>query len=420
MNDSRLKTGSTSELIFQEARVYWSILHRMIFWELARVFLLALVALTGMLVMGGVVAEASQRGLGPMQLLLAIPLLIPSTLPYTLPATTLFATCVVYGRLAHDNEILALKAAGIHLWHVVWPATFLGLAAGSVTFLLSLDVIPTTHHALRTHFLRDVDEFLYNTLKREGCIRNAKMPYTIYCQRVQSKTLLEALFMRRDLKDQHYDVIAWAHEAVLRTDLPHNQLVVTMRHCYISNENGEDAGYFKERDWEMPLPPDFMDSAKKSSARAMTWWEILDEMDKLDDKKQRHVEDIVQHEAVLNVSGGEEDFEKHVKDLRNQVRHIESQLRFLVAELHMRPALALGCLCFVLVGCPVGIWFSRSDYLSAFITCFLPIVLLYYPLMLCGINLAKLGRVTPCLGLWVADALMGVIALGLFRRLLRN
>jgi lipopolysaccharide export system permease protein len=420
MNDSRLTTGSTTELIFQEARVYWSILHRMIFWELARVFLLALVALTGMLVMGGVVAEASQRGLGPMQLLLAIPLLIPSTLPYTLPATTLFATCVVYGRLAHDNEILALKAAGIHLWHVVWPAIFLGLAAGSVTFLLSLDVIPTTHHELRTRFLRDVDEFLYNTLKREGCIRNAKMPYTIYCQRVQSKTLLDALFMRRDLKDQHYDVIAWAHEAVLRTDLPHNQLVVTMRHCYISSDNGEDGGYFKERDWEMPLPPDFMDRAKKSSARAMTWWEILDEMGKLDDKIQLHVEDIATHEAVLNIGGGEEDFEKHVKDLRNQVRHIESQLLFLVTELHMRPALALGCLCFVLVGCPVGIWFSRSDYLSAFITCFLPIVLVYYPLMLCGINLARLGRVNPWLGLWSADVLMGAIALGLFRRLLRN
>ena len=53
-----------------------------------------------MLLMAGIVAEASQRGLTPLQILAAIPLLIPSTLPYTLPATTLFATCVVYGRLA--------------------------------------------------------------------------------------------------------------------------------------------------------------------------------------------------------------------------------------------------------------------------------------------------------------------------------
>src|SRR2546423_9000731 len=136
--------------------LYWSILHRMIFWELARVFFLALLALTGMLVLGGVVAEATQRGLAPMQLLMAIPLLVPSTLPYTLPATTLFATCVVYGRLAHDNEILALKAAGIHLWHVVWPAVFLGLATSAITFALSLDVIPTTHHTLRTMFINNV------------------------------------------------------------------------------------------------------------------------------------------------------------------------------------------------------------------------------------------------------------------------
>ncbi len=86
----------------------------------------------------------------------------------------------------------------------------------------------------------------------------------------------------------------------------------------------------------------------------------------------------------------------------------------------MRPALALGCLFFVFVGCPVGIWFSRSDYLSAFITCFLPIVVLYYPLMLCGINLSKLGKINPWIGVWCADLLMAVIALGLFRKLLRN
>ena len=67
------------------------------------------------------------------------------------------------------------------------------------------------------------------------------------------------------------------------------------------------------------------------------------------------------------------------------------------AEVQMRPALSFGCLCFVLIGCPVGIWFSRSDYLSAFITCFLPIVFIYYPLMLCGTNYAKQGKLIPTL-----------------------
>lgn len=400
--------------------MYWSILHRMIFWELARVFLLALVALTGMLVMGGVVAEATQRGLGPMQLLMAIPLLIPSTLPYTLPATTLFATCVVYGRLAHDNEILAVKAAGIHLGHVVWPAVLLGLVASGITIVLSLDLIPTTHHELRTRFIRDVQAFLYNTLKREGCIHHSKINYTIYVQRVQGEKLLEALFMRRDPKDQHFDVIAWAREAELLVDLPRKQILVKMSHCYISSDNGLDEGYVESRVWPVDLPPDFTDINKKGSARAMTWAEILEEIGKLTFDKQRYIEDASTHQAVINTHKAPANFEEHVKNCMQKARHIDSQLRFLVTELHMRPALSLGCLCFVLIACPVGIWFSRSDYLSAFITCFLPIVVVYYPLMLCGINLAKLGRVNPWVGLWSANALMGVVALLLFRKLLRN
>src|SRR5438874_3835769 len=98
----------------------------MILWELAKVFLMSLIGITGMLLMAGIVAEASQHGLTPMQILAAIPLLVPSTLPYTIPATTLFATCVVYGRLAADNEILAIKAAGINILSVVSPSVLLG------------------------------------------------------------------------------------------------------------------------------------------------------------------------------------------------------------------------------------------------------------------------------------------------------
>ena len=98
----------------------------------------------------------------------------------------------------------------------------------------------------------------------------------------------------------------------------------------------------------------------------------------------------------------------------------QSAIQQIDAELQMRPALAFGCLCFVLIGCPVGIWFSRSDYLSAFITCFLPIVFVYYPLMLCGTNFAKQGKFGTSLTVWAADILMGVVGLALFRKLLRN
>ena len=399
--------------------MYWSILHRMIFWELARVFFLALLALTGMLVMGGVVAEATQRGLGPGQLLMAIPLLIPSTLPYTLPTTTLFATCIVYGRLAHDNEVLALKAAGIHLWHVIWPALLLGTVVTGVTIGLYVDIIPSTHHELRTRFIKDVEEFLYGMLKREGCIRHPKINYTIYVNRVQGRKLLDAQFMRRDAKNEHYDIIARAREAELLVDMPRNQILVHMRHCYISSDDGLAEAYVEDKVWPVELPPDIKGNIK-GSARAMTWLEIHDAVTKYQFDKKRLTDDLAAHLAVINTTKAPPHFEQHVKDQVQRLRVINNQINTLTTELHMRPALSLGCLCFVLVGCPVGMWFSRSDYLSAFITCFLPIVVLYYPLLLCGINLSKMGKVDPWFAIWTANALMIVIALGLFRRLLRN
>src|SRR5712671_6006856 len=150
-----------------ETLVFWSILHRTIFLELVRVFALSLFGITGIMVMAGVVAEASQQGLSPSQILAVIPLLIPSTLPYTVPATTLFATCVVYGRLAHDNEILAIKSAGVNLLRIVVPGLFLGAACALITFALYCDLIPRSQWLMRTLFLSDVENLLYTMLERD-------------------------------------------------------------------------------------------------------------------------------------------------------------------------------------------------------------------------------------------------------------
>jgi lipopolysaccharide export LptBFGC system permease protein LptF len=50
----------------------------------------------------------------------------------------------------------------------------------------------------------------------------------------------------------------------------------------------------------------------------------------------------------------------------------------------------------------------------------LPIVFLYYPLVLCGTNLAKEGRFIPALDIWAADGVMAAIGVLLFWRLLKN
>lgn len=129
--------------------LFGTILSRLILQELVKVFLLSLVALTGMFLLAGLIQEAAKNGLSPTQILRAIPLFIPNTLPYTIPATTLFATCVVYGRMAHDNEITVLRSAGVHILHLFKPALVLGLTTTAITFFLYLDLIPRTQRLMR-------------------------------------------------------------------------------------------------------------------------------------------------------------------------------------------------------------------------------------------------------------------------------
>src|SRR5262249_8955476 len=154
---------------------------------LVKVFVLALLGITGILLMAGIVVEASQHGLGPSQILAVIPCIVPSTLPFTIPTTTLFATCLVYGRLAHDNEILAIKSAGINILKVIWPAVILGILMSALTFSLYVNLIPYTHHLMRSMFLQDVEELLYGMLKRDRFIKHPKLAYEMYVRQVQGR-----------------------------------------------------------------------------------------------------------------------------------------------------------------------------------------------------------------------------------------
>ena len=397
--------------------MFGSILTRMILLELLKVFLMSLVGITGILLMAGVVAEATQHGLGPAQLLAAIPLLIPSTLPYTIPATTLFAACVVYGRLGADNEILAIKSAGVNVLQVVKPGLVLGLAMSVATMGLYYRIIPYTHMLLRELPLKDAEELIYKLLSVYGEVKFSQSPFSIHVRQVHGKKLLEPVFKKRDLKTNKVEMVAQAHEAELHVDPIRKLLFVRMQHGVALSPDGSRAD-FANKVWEIDLPANL--SEKDPRARDMTWQEILERREKFRADAAEATAEAERTAELKERPDAPPGLADHEKHLKAKAAEDYRQVLVLNVELLMRPSLSLGCLCFVVVGCPVGIWFSRSDYLSSFITCFLPIVFVYYPLMLCGTSMAKEARFDPATLVWGGDALMGLVGLVLFWRLTKN
>jgi lipopolysaccharide export system permease protein len=398
--------------------VFGTILFRMILWELCKVFVMALIGITGILLMAGIISEASQQGLGPTQILAAIPLLVPSTLPYTIPATTLFAACVVYGRLSADNEILAIKACGVNLIHVVKAGILLGAVMSAATLGLYYRIIPYTHHLLRAMVYHDAEELIYSLLRRDHAVNQPQMPYAMWVQSVEGRKLVNPLFKRKNKAATGFDLVAQAREATLRVDTAKKLLWVHMRNGVAIAEDGSRA-FFEDRPFDVTLPDSF-GKMENPRPRDMTWRQLVERWNELEAERERYAALAANNAARLLTAGAPPDLPRHVRQLRERHKHIQHQIRLLYVEMLMRPALSFGCLCFILVGCPIGIMFSRGDYLGAFITCFLPIIIVYYPLLLCGTNMAKEGRFNEIILTYAADVVITLAGMTLFRVLLKN
>ncbi|MFO0935139.1 MAG: LptF/LptG family permease [Gemmataceae bacterium] len=403
--------------------------NRMLFWELTRVFLMTLIGLTGLFLVGLVVQQANQLGLSLMQTIQAIPLLVPSTLPFTIPATTLFAASVAYARLSHDNEAVALKAAGVDLYTVLRPAFMLGLITSITTFTLCHTIIPQSQVALQQQVMSDPEEVLYNLLKRDRNFRYPNAPYSIYVREVQGRRLIDVVLKKRKKlapgqKDIHaagYDFIARAREAQLRVDIDKGILYVKL-FGWAAVEDGSKSNISTEDspEVEIPLPEMFSPKQSKTRLSAHTWDELpsraLDYQKKADDFRSEWEIKKANYRNTNNLK--DEKIEQLLYE--DQIKEALRQRRVVEVEYQYRPALAVGCFCFALIGCPVGLRASRADYLSVFMVCFLPAVFAYYPLLLAGTNLAKDGKLPMVVGVWGANGLALIAFFVLTKLLIRR
>ena len=135
-----------------------------------------------------------------------------------------------------------------------------------------------------------------------------------------------------------------------------------------------------------PLPDSLTGNTNKNRTGALTWEELRvrrsEVAQELDDLKAQNAE--LASRRLGPAASAEEmsAWTTQISYSEFEVKHKTRVLRNIEVEMQLRPVLAFGCICFVLIGCPVGIWASRSDYLSIFVICFLPTLFAYYPLLL--------------------------------------
>jgi len=141
-------------------------LHRYIFRELSRVFILAAVALTLILSLGSILQPVQEFGAGPRQVIHLMGYFLPITLTFVLPMAALFAGALVYGRFASDNELDACRASGISLLTLVNPGLALAIIVATANLILSFYVMPVFVHRAEKSLKADAKQIVFRNIQR--------------------------------------------------------------------------------------------------------------------------------------------------------------------------------------------------------------------------------------------------------------
>jgi lipopolysaccharide export system permease protein len=93
-------------------------------------------------------------------------------------------------------------------------------------------------------------------------------------------------------------------------------------------------------------------------------------------------------------------------------------LHRLKTEPYRRWANGFSCLGFALIGAPMAIRRRHGEFWGSFFVCFLPILLVYYPMLVGCVDWAKDGVIPPAT-VWLGNFVLAAWGVWLLRRVIR-
>ncbi|MCC9607294.1 LptF/LptG family permease [Blastopirellula sp. JC732] len=371
-------------------------------WEVFKIFFLCLLASVLLMVVGGGLNEGLKKGLPPGIILGMMPYFVPEMLRFTIPGCLLFAICTVFGRMAASNEIVALKSAGINPIEIIWPVLVATYGLSFVTFGL-YDVCagwsrPNMHRII----IQSLDDTAYSMLRTQKSF--SMRGFSVRVKGVDGRRLIEP-FITVQPTGGGPEVTLTAEEAQLESNPETGALQVVCRNSFI--ESGDGTSFWQAEPFVQQITQlgTLDQDLNSASPAALTLQNIPAQIA----REAKLLED-----TIYSLQMG-----RDPDSVANEAESHQKRLWRLQAERQRRLSNGLGCFCFACVGIPVAMWRKTSDNVTTFFLCFLPILGVYYPLLVTGETMARDGVFAPY-SVWLADVVLLAIGGLLLWKLNRN
>lgn len=349
------------------------------------------------------------------------------------PMSVLIAVLMVFGRMAADNELLALKAAGISFTRVVTPVIVAALVLAVVMIWFNDRVLPDANHRARE---------LASNLKRakaalvlkqkEGVFLRDLGPYHLLIRKVDEETnLLSGLTL--------YDTGQPGPPTTLRADQGRIEIFDDGRYTRLTLEHGEhhrvdaDDGARISRGTFARQVLHIRDRSRdftgfRSSWRSDREMDVAAMLDAADRIQSDNARALVTLDSTIEAFVHEVATAPDASGLRDRVRRIKGQIdkqqgqiaarrqraNSYLVEVHKKFSIAVACIVFVLVGAPVGA-LTRARGAAVSVAVSLVFFFAFWMFLIGGEELADRGFVPPVIAMWAADVVFAVVGFLLMR-----
>ena len=373
----------------------------------------------------------------------------------SVPMSLLISSVMTYGRMAQQNEITALKSAGINLYNIIKPAILFSSLVGIGLCLFNNFILPEMNYNARL-LARDIYKKKPELSIEPGYFVDMIPQYTMIVNEMDGKDFKDVKIFSKNQKSEQTTI--YANQGSLSSD--GNMITIDLVDGEIHEIDLSDYDYYRKikfkthqimismdelmlnrttesnrTDREMRVPQ-MIDEINKNKVLVSQIYERIEivkkeigitdlnvnnfegiekEVAKLKQKRiesSSNEDELIDNPPVSNIED-----KQYILSLTNNERQFKNEFTLIEnyektnnkfkVEIHKKFTLALACVLFTMVGAPLGI-LVRNGGMTIASGLSIAFFLVYYILLIWGEQLADRNLINPGLGSWLPNIILFV------------
>lgn len=376
----------------------------------------------------------------------------------SVPMSLLISSVMTYGRMSQDNEITALKSAGVNLFSIIKPALWFGSIVGFLLCLFNNFILPDMNYNARL-LARDIYQKKPELTIEPGYFVDMIPQYTMIVTEIDGKEFKDVKIFSKNTTSEQTTIYAERgslessggiitvnlqngeiHEIDLENYDHYRKIKFGTHQIIISIDdlllNRTSEANRTDREMKVPAMIEKIQQNKNSieqikkriitvkqdiginSDNEMTLANIIDEIENLKNNDMPKNAESREYNQDIPIAKYEQ--EEKIRSLNNNARQFQNEFTLIenyeknnnkyLVEIHKKFTLAVACILFTLLGAPLGI-LVRKGGITIASALSIAFFLIYYILLIWGEQLADRALLDPAIGSWMPNIVLFIVGL---------